>query len=269
MAQRYVSKHLHHFVGRSLSNDDQRFDLLLQIIKSGWLTPPPHRKNEPFETLFRPADVFDEYELINPKVVCFGDIPVNDLALHMGKYGTFGISFKKEFLILNGASPVLYMPRNSVQNFLCTDGSEQIDPSHPDPYEAHSDYVREHGYLRSIPRRDLFNQWYKSFFHVHKYLLETNFDDINNPEHKKLVEVLEPLVLGFTPHILSLVKTYDENLDEFHEDNYYMEREWRILGSLKFTIEDIDKVFIPQAYARRLRSELSDYYGEVIFADNI
>jgi len=58
MTQRYVSKHLHHFVGRSLENDQQRFELLLQIINSGWLTPPPHRDNEPFESEFRPIDIF-------------------------------------------------------------------------------------------------------------------------------------------------------------------------------------------------------------------
>lgn len=39
--QRYVSPELHHFVGRRCSSDDERYDLLLRILRSGELRPGP------------------------------------------------------------------------------------------------------------------------------------------------------------------------------------------------------------------------------------
>jgi len=40
MLQRYVSKELTHFLGRSLANDDERYELLLKILKQGRLKAP-------------------------------------------------------------------------------------------------------------------------------------------------------------------------------------------------------------------------------------
>ena len=50
--------------------------------------------------------------LVKYQVVCFCDIPEHDLEIHVNKYGKFGLSFRKEFLIGLGASPVFYVAKN-------------------------------------------------------------------------------------------------------------------------------------------------------------
>ena len=46
---------------------------------------------------------------IQPVIVCFCDIPISSLKLHMGKYKQFGIAFLKPFLVAQGANPVFYL----------------------------------------------------------------------------------------------------------------------------------------------------------------
>jgi hypothetical protein len=51
--------------------------------------------------------------VIKYQVVCFCDIPVIDLAIHVRKYSKFGLAFKKAFLIERGACPVFYVANES------------------------------------------------------------------------------------------------------------------------------------------------------------
>jgi Putative abortive phage resistance protein AbiGi, antitoxin len=55
----------------------------------------------------------DDTEAAYSRVICFCDIPVTDLAIHMTKYSRFGLSFLKPFLVRKGANPVLYVANNS------------------------------------------------------------------------------------------------------------------------------------------------------------
>ncbi|MGE3623429.1 MAG: abortive infection system antitoxin AbiGi family protein, partial [Bdellovibrionales bacterium] len=108
--QRYISDELCHFVGRG-KTDDQQYDLLVnKILKTGWLTHPPHHNAAIPRTagldLSKPISTD---EAIKYQVVCFCDIPVSDLSIHIKKYGKFGLSFKKSFLIDRGACPVFYI----------------------------------------------------------------------------------------------------------------------------------------------------------------
>ena len=45
-----------------------------------------------------------------------------------------------------------------------------------------------------------------------------------------------------------------------------MEREWRRYGDLDFTLDDVCRVYLPARFAKRLRSDLPEYYGQVTFA---
>ena len=109
--QRYVSNELTHFVGRGLEADEERYSLLVKILKSGWLTPGPVQDPQKGQsTLITTSGAkFSDQGMYDPQVVCFCDIPVADLSIHMEKYKQFGLAFTKEFLIKKEARPVFYM----------------------------------------------------------------------------------------------------------------------------------------------------------------
>jgi hypothetical protein len=49
-------------------------------------------------------------KLIVPTCTCYCDIPLSNLSFHAKKYGRFGLSFHRDFLIQRGARPVMYVP---------------------------------------------------------------------------------------------------------------------------------------------------------------
>jgi len=114
--QRYVSGELTHFVGRGRSRRYQ-FELLVKILKTGWLVArglqPEGSKpvDHVTTTHFRWDRKLSDNMMYLPSMVCFCDIPVADLGLHVSKYGRFGLAFSKDFLVPKGASPVFYIAK--------------------------------------------------------------------------------------------------------------------------------------------------------------
>jgi len=106
--QRYVSTELSHFVGRGQA-EEQQFKLLLDILRTGWLTYAPHDPTQPRMARLDFSRPISTDEAIKYQVVCFCDIPDTDLAIHVKKYSKFGLAFKKTFLIARGACPVFYV----------------------------------------------------------------------------------------------------------------------------------------------------------------
>src|SRR5580698_4122832 len=107
-AQRYISRELTHFVGRSLASEEQQFDLLATILRSGELRAPRNPDGSPKlgMTVHANAGEFSERKIHEVPAVCFCDIPIGDLYIHMEKYSGFGVAFEKRFLLGKGASPV-------------------------------------------------------------------------------------------------------------------------------------------------------------------
>jgi hypothetical protein len=68
-------------------------------------------------------------------------------------------------------------------------------------------------------------------------------------------------------YVFGFVKGFDSTLAEDDPNNYYMEREWRVIGNIKFALTDIERVIFPRDYASRFRKDFPDYAGEVFFAD--
>jgi len=222
--QRYVSEELTHFTGRDKPDEDS-YGLLVKIIKEELLTYPPHDKsgNLPPISIINGEANFSSNKMINPDCVCFCDIPVNDLRIHMKKYGKFGLSFSKNFLISHGANPVFYNALNS----LC--GS-----------------IERGRYFNGQMSKfnELFNQW----------LREKDQDKVS-------------LYQFLYYDILSFFQFFDDKKNEVDFENYYMEREWRVIGDLKFKIEDIQRVIIPKEFSGRFREDVGNYYGQITFAD--
>lgn len=72
--QRYVSNELYHFVGRGKKEEDQ-YELLIKILKSGWITYPPHDPNRPRSLRLDFSNPISEDKALIYEVVCFYDIP--------------------------------------------------------------------------------------------------------------------------------------------------------------------------------------------------
>jgi len=68
-------------------------------------------------------------------------------------------------------------------------------------------------------------------------------------------------------HVFSFTKFFDETLDEDHDDNYYMEREWRVMGSVKFRTDQVERIIVPRSFASRFRSEVPNYQGQLQYVD--
>lgn len=110
--QRYVSDELTHFVGRGRDAESQ-YRLLVHVMREGRLTPPPHDADAREGVRIDPEEPISRNRAYEPRVVCFSDIPVGDLDLHIGKYSPFGLAFRKPFCVAQGANPVFYVAAQS------------------------------------------------------------------------------------------------------------------------------------------------------------
>src|SRR5260370_30742517 len=110
----YVSSDLTHFVGRRCEPEEQ-YQLLVKILRDGWLTHPPHQPGNTGGGLSvaRRAHVSDG-RMYKTEVICFCDIRAASQRIHMNKYSEFGISFPKGVLVAKGASPIYYIASTSV-----------------------------------------------------------------------------------------------------------------------------------------------------------
>ena len=65
-------------------------------------------------------------------------------------------------------------------------------------------------------------------------------------------------------HLFGFVKCFDALAAESATDNFYMEREWRTLGSVTFSLSDVRRLVVPRPFFERLREKLPAYSGELI-----
>src|SRR5215218_1410501 len=236
--QRYVSPELTHFVGKGLPEDQQYSLLVNDILMGGCLKFPPIDDSRCIEGLSGNLPIVggtrtpdgDDTEAAYSQRICFCDIPVTDLEIHMTKYSRFGLSFLKDFLVRKGANPVMYVAENS---------------------QALSFYLPETTKDEPWPRRRVFE---RNIELLEKYRKE-NRDTI--PIY--LEYFLDILVLPF-------IKYFDASAPDEAEANVYMEREWRVIGDVSFTLTDVHRVFMPERYAERFRADLPDYKGQLTFS---
>ncbi len=239
--QRYVSPELTHFVGKGLSEDQQYSLLVNDILKAGWLMHPPIDGRQPNEGLSgsplvggsHTPDV-DATEAAYWQGICFCDIPVTDLEIHMNKYSRFGLSFLKPFLVDKGANPVLYVANNSQALSFGLPGSRSRD-------EVWS-------------RRKVFKGNIELF-----------------EDYRRKMRGTFPITLDFFLDMLvfSFIKFFDDSTSDEDEANVYMEREWRVLGDVNFALADVHRVFMPERYADRFRADLPNYIGQLTFSDTV
>lgn len=249
---------LTHFVGRGISDEAEQYRLLKLILESGWLLSRVAQRVKPskrdeiigqrgfgYPTQIPPeADLND---IFTAHVVCFADIPFSDLPIHTPKYSQFGIAFEKGFLISKGASPVFYVCANAIDPL-----QEKLQPLNP-----------------SMPKEAIF---FKSVFRTGmKALVDSWQDQLKKRDHNQrsipLDEANRIRSDSFVgSYILSMIKFWDYSGDDTEENNFYLEREWRIHTVLKFSMNDVRRVILPREYAPAFRADFPNYEGEVLFA---
>ncbi|MFZ0426802.1 MAG: abortive infection system antitoxin AbiGi family protein [Acidobacteriota bacterium] len=223
MEQRYASTELTHFTGSGQQGSEEKiFETLTQIVKSGRLTGRPD------------VDPTDKFYKARLKMgirngnwyVCFCDIPVADLALHAAKYSRFGLSFRKEFIIQQGGTPVFYMATSkpSLLNKI-SEELEWLAPESPEFYE------------------------------------NATQDDVDDPDYQRRLA----LKWIFRQRFLAYAKPFDPLLGDEQRENYYLEREWRLLGDLQFRLDQVERVFLPREYAREFHKRVTEYPGQLTF----
>ena len=225
--QRYVSNELTHFVGGNERTDDERYRLLVEILKSGLLRSSKYSPTRPAGYSRLDTDVtkaLSSNEVYHGTYVCFCDIPVADLEIHIRKYSGFGLSFSKDFLARQGASPIFYIAQNSRSTPLNPQTrAEEFD-------EAFADFNVLYG-AAQVPAATG-----DRFFHFLEW------------------------------EVFSRLKFFEHTRGDADQKNYYMEREWRVVGKVCFTLDDVSRIIIPRQYARQLRQHVPDYFGQITFA---
>jgi Putative abortive phage resistance protein AbiGi, antitoxin len=236
--QNYVSTELTHFVGGALKTREEQYDLLLKILRDGRL----ECREGSGGIVIDPFSKFSSNRMIRPDGVCFCDIPLKSLAIHMGKYSVFGLAFPKRFLVAQGANPVFYIASNSKLRF----------------WTMADKRVAFHTKNRKVYFDKQFLEFYdcmreaKRFIHLRR---------TGTPEANALISRLEGAQL-FLSSFFGYCKCFDASRMEDDKENYYMEREWRLRRNLAFKIGQVERVILPQPFVRRFAKDVPGFSGE-------
>ena len=245
------------------------------------------------------GEEFDS-EVAPAQTVCFCDIPEEHLSIHMQKFGRFGIAFAKSFMIKLGANPVFYIAKDSMVDERIDDEkhgdrdserlleatrsyrdqikqlqAQLVDSGDSDAMERRKREIEElrrkenqtisHEWAQAqggkISREALFKKRLSQMDHdllkLSRALVKS--DDRANQDMAWRITDLQNF---FATHIRTYIKPFDTLRENMDEKNYYMEREWRVLSDVHFTLVDIEEVIVPAAYAQRIKDD-TGYQGHV------
>lgn len=230
----YVSDDLVHFVGsHQPANAGVNWNTLKAILDSGEIRAgrasesgiPGFQATTLTRNLHRPLSSNDRYLA---SVACFADIPEDQLSVHTGKYGRFGLALSKQYLIPRGVRPVTYLPRGAGTGVFAR------RPNVEDEWDEMAPLIEQKVFR----------------------LFGGNAGDANEEEQVRIDDWVEFGVLAY-------VKFFDPALSEADPDNYYMEREWRSTTAIPFTITDVTTLYVPDGFARTVAVELPAFTGRV------
>jgi Putative abortive phage resistance protein AbiGi, antitoxin len=209
--QTYTSNELTHFVGRRCGSDDERYQWLAAILRGEKLRAGGiagvGEDHGMLLSVTGNKKISDE-TAIQGQVVCFCDIPVASLELHMRKYSRFGVAFSKSFLVTKGANPVFYVVRDAVLPgiIVVPNGSGSLEPKEGITRAELLDHIHEEAMALSAKNYDL-------------------MVGIDNPDLQRLAFRAENLRNLLYQVALAFVKPFDSTEPEESDNNYYMERE--------------------------------------------
>jgi hypothetical protein len=232
--------------------------LLVEILTSGWLTHPPHKPNISGNLSVDVGARVSTDEMYNAQVVCFCDVPVQDIHVHASKYSNFGLAFPKPFVVSKGGTPVFYLPIGAPMRASKRLSADEIMATLESGGSVDESVSLGELFDRILPDlHDLVEKLRKYMKEAHKPLAGTH------PDRNRLHELRQ--FLDF--RVFSYVKFFDETLADDDPENFYMEREWRVVGNVQFAMGDVARVFVPRAYGEGLRRDVPSFHGQVTFID--
>lgn len=262
----YTSDLLCHFVGRSKSNDEERYELMKTIINENKLIANINNPDKP-EISSQINDSCNEIGEVFDKIdcVCFCDIPDEHLDIHINKYSKFGFGFNKKFIAKQGARPVIYIPQNY----------DIIEPSHtstPKDADGYFNYIRNLTVTfntlvslinQNCPFETVFKTIEEQIPIVSEFKKTLDTGILSNFSAGKSHQMIFSET-SFILTSLAYIKKFDVTLEENDPNNYYMEREWRSLKNIEFTLNDVDKIYLPdEIYKERFTNDFPEYSGNI------
>ena len=243
MRPQYLSPELFHFVGSSSPLDHERnYAVLKLVLSSGCVSHPPYEKG--WGTVAYTLDLKKRLaleEMLIPTVTCYCDIPYDHLGPHIGKYGSFGLSFSRHHLTKFGARPVIYVP------------------CRPDDWAG---VFSGHSHLEEL----------ESTFRDVCQRRRTMDSSVEEPKRgvglesrpRTLFETLQNAERTLALRVLAFVKPYESTLDDSDPQYFYSEREWRKLGNFVFGPRDVFRVVVHPSYLERGKQELAAYRDRLV-----
>ena len=239
-SQNYISDETTRFVGSDLKGQSdhqaKQYELLSRVLRTGIMKPGEDFLEEVVaQATTNPYGKLSNNDAYDLAYVCFCDIAVNDLGLHASKYSSFGLSFAKSFLIRKGANPVFYVakgsgvPRPAFSNESSTGWSRRIDE---------------------------FDRAWEAYQKLRGKIWDRRID-------RQLATLLEHFMISLDFNVFTYVKVFDDSLPEQDAGNYYMEREWRTLGSTRFRLQDVHRVLLPHSYVDRFKADVANFPGHI------
>jgi hypothetical protein len=248
--QQYVSDELTHFVGQALPGAEEQFRLLIHILETHSLQAS-YRVEFGAGSYLRAdsSKKLSSNAAVRAATVCFCDIPVAYMAIHMNKYSRFGIAFDKRFLMRHGASPAFYVAANAAPPPSPGIGprslGEKFDALYQDLYtliQGTDELVDSLSPRRSGGARFTFK-----------------FSPKGTPPELQVLGKLNAFASDLEAVLFAHLKFFDGRLPEDHIDNHYMEREWRKVDGLCFQWENVARIILPDRFVPLLHERLPDF----------
>jgi Putative abortive phage resistance protein AbiGi, antitoxin len=184
-------------------------------------------------------------DLVVAEVICFCDIPETALGIHKSKYGLFGVGFPRRFLMGKGARSVIYVP-----------------------FSPRLEHIR----WRSSYDISMIEGWKNAWDAFNEFVILPNPDSRTshyvNARPRDANESIDAVNSLVTRDFFSFLKAFDCDLPEDEITNYYMEREWRMIGHLSFLKSDLSSVFVQKDYEQRLISDRPNYQAKIRISDD-
>lgn len=241
--QRYVADELTHFVGRGRSEAEQ-YALLVEVLRTGRLRPDPPLADPPGDLLVDLARPLSGNDAYRPDAVCLCDIPLGDLDIHIRKYSPFGVAFRKAVLVERGASPMFYVAARSRTRAPGADGADG-----------------------ARTRAERFDEAARGYHSLQQEALARLAEGDAPAREREFLERFLRLADFLDFEVFSYAKFFDSPAPDEDPSNHYMEREWRVLGEVRFSLDEVTRVVLPSRYARRLREDVPEYAGQVVFGE--